>query len=313
MYKTLSTTRQGKYFKRAIAIAAGVFFIYAMWKSYLSLNLSLADVFRISIPTFLLIVLLTFFNLFCEYKKWSGLIHSPVLKPIAGLKAIVYGMSTGFLTPNRIGEFAGRAVVLPQEIRTKGSVMTFLGAGLQGAMTVIGGAIGIIFFPMEIYMPEIWVVNIKRLLFLIAVVLIVVIIIFFQKSLRRFIRKILSHLRSVNAGILIKSFFWAVLRYLVFSTQFVIALYSMGFSGDVATCYAGVAIVYLIQSYIPFAAMGELGVREVIAVLIFSPFMEIPVLAAVASFMVWVANVGVPVLLGAVYLRFSNSNTAIHD
>jgi hypothetical protein len=113
------------------------------------------------------------------------------------------------------------------------------------------------------------------------------------------IRESLTHIRQLPRKRILAVLMWAGLRYLVFSTQFVLALLILGFEGSIAICYAGVFLLYLCQSYIPGASLGELGVREVLAVFIFGASMPYPLLAALAGFIMWAANIAIPVLIGS--------------
>lgn len=312
MYKTVSATRQGKYFKLIISLVIVSVLTISLWKNYYKFEgVILIGLTYSAILGFFTILGLTFLNLFCEVEKWTTLMGFSKLSRLRALQAVLIGMCAGFLTPNRFGEFAGRAVGLPKPYRVKGSVMTFVGSGLQSMVTLSAGAVGLLFYPVFPILPEIaWFTPRMGVLF-VASLLVFVLLVFYKNRITGTLKSWFNQVKTIPLQVISKSFFWAVVRYMVFSTQFVIALYCTGFSGSVYTAYAGVFLLYFIQTYIPFTAMGELGVREILAILIFGPFMEVSLLAAFASFMVWMANVGIPVAIGAIYIKFFKVNAKV--
>ena len=75
-----------------------------------------------------------------EAKKWQLL-----MKPIdeismrTALSAIFRGISFSMSTPNRLGEFAGRILFLPNSMRLAGTSLTFIGNFAQLIVTLIFG------------------------------------------------------------------------------------------------------------------------------------------------------------------------------
>ncbi len=307
MYKTVSTALQSKQVKLVIpAIILGTL-AYVFWRNISSFEIFSWQLLRDHATVLILITSLTFVNLYFEMRKWTALINSPVVKPKTAFTGILLGMCSGFVTPNRLGEFAGRSAALPKAARKKGALMTFAGSGIQGAVTLLAGAIGLIFYPI---LPQI--ASLAKLwpqvfYIVIASIALAALFLWFKKPLKPHIAIVLKHLKSIKTPILIKAWFWAIGRYAIFSTQFVLALYCVGFTSDIWMCYTGVFLLYFCQSYLPFTAMGELGIREVLAIFIFGAFLPEPMLAAVASLIVWVANSGIPVLMGLLKMKLTKT------
>ncbi len=298
MYKTLVKARDGRMaqllFSAALIIALMIMGYDRVGELGLGLFLELYD----ATPTILCIVALTFVNLYIEMRKWKCLLGTESVGEKLAFKAVLVGMGAGFLSPNRLGEFAGRISVLPPSIRKKASLMTFAGSGIQGVVTIIFGVVGLIIYPNW---PEFSLLNYLEPSFTLVLVLAIaaVLLFWFKEPLKQHSRSIILELSKLSAAALSAGFGWAILRYAVFSSQFVLALYLFGFQGNLLMAYAGVMMLYFCQSYVPFSALGELGVREVLALFIFSPFMESPYQAVLASMTVWCANIALPVLCGA--------------
>lgn len=248
---------------------------------------------------------LTFLNLFLETQKWRTLIGEDAPAPSHAFRAILRGICTGLLTPNRVGEFVGRAAALPKGTKTRGSVMTFAGSTIQGVITILMGCIGLFCFPLVSKIAPYINPNIRYLILPAAVACILMVAFRFKKSIREKLYQFIQPLKRLNASRLGLAFCLGLLRYIVFSTQFVIALHAMGYSGALLSCYAGIFVLYFFQSYIPFSPMGELGIREMLAVMLFGAFMPDPVYAAFAGLLIWLANLGLPVLFGVVTMPFS--------
>lgn len=305
MYKTVSTALQSKQVKPVIpAIILGTL-AYVFWQNVNTFEIFSWRLLRTHALVLLAIASLTSVNLYFEMKKWITLINSPVVNQKSAFRGVLLGMCSGFVTPNRLGEFAGRSAALPKAARKKGALMTFAGSGLQGIVTLGAGIVGLIFYPI---LPQIasFAKLMPRVFYAILIIAaIAAIFLWFKKPLKPHFATVLKHLKSIRPHILVKAWFWAVARYAVFSTQFVLALYCVGFTSDVWLCYTGVFLLYFCQSYFPFTAMGELGVREVLAIFIFGAFLPEAILAALASLIVWVANIGIPVLTGLFNMKRS--------
>lgn len=257
------------------------------------------------IPAFLLVFPLTAVNLFCEVKKWQALLGERTMSLRSGYVQVLSGICSGFVTPNRIGEFAGRLAFLPEKLKAKGPAATFTGSFLQGSTTAIFGVIGLIFFP---FFPERFTNTNSLYAIGIGLILMIAAFIFIKnrsdgKYLR--LRAAFRYFQTLRRADLMRASGWAVLRYLCFSTQFVISLYCFGFTGTLAEAYTGVFLLYFCQSFIPGAALGELGIREVLAMVIFGAFLVHPLPAVFAGLTVWLANIGIPVLAGVSITGFS--------
>jgi hypothetical protein len=299
MYKTVSTALQLPAMRLVLSMAVVTALGFVAYHNWMDLSLPGTDGLINILTVFLLVATLTFFNIYCESQKWKHLISSEAVDVRSAFAQVVAGICSGFLTPNRIGEFAGRRQMMPQGEKHKAFLVTIAGSGIQGSVTALFGLAGLMYFPFKpsatgVVFAE-WVYLIFGILALLVIGLV------FRKKAHRFkgMLRAIVHLRTLQASDILKAVLWAILRYLIFSTQFVIALVLLGYNGDIATCYAGVFLLYFCQSYIPGAAFGELGVRELLAVMIFGAWMPNPLLGALAGFMVWLANIGLPVLLGS--------------
>ncbi len=211
-----------------------------------------------------------------EVAKWRFL--QPGLAWGRATREVLIGAMAAFLTPNRLGDVAGRVAAAPAERQEQAGRAFATSAGAQWLVTVGMGAVALgrwwawalpplgllAFFRWSPQLPDAW-------------------------------RKRLGWLRAEaipvrhRAGALGLS----VGRYAVFSTQFWLAFQAVG----VATQWNDIPLIFLGNALVPSAALGELGVREAVTLAVLQP--EAGAAAALAAFAVWGVNLVVPAVVGA--------------
>ena len=221
---------------------------------------------------------------------------------ISAQRAILAGYSTAVVTPNRIGEFAGRNSLFAKQIRPELTTATIIGSFVQGAITVFFGLVGLILFPFSFE----WInhLDYSVLFWILSSIAVLSFGLFFFRDYisLRFARHIKA-IRQVTVFEFLKAACWGVIRYLTFLTQFYIALLIFGFDGSFFLAACGISVMYLIQSYIPLTGLGELGIREFLSFIIFSSFMEIGVAAVFPALLIWLVNIAIPSLCGVALLK----------
>ncbi len=265
--------------------------------NYASIALSLAIVFP-----------LTGLNLYFEVKKWFALLQTKSISVTQGYLQVLSGICSGFITPNRLGEFAGRMAYLPQRYHAKAPFGAALGSMVQGGITLMFGLVGLMFYPKFPF----HLTSLKGLATLMALLVLAIAAVFIFKAYAKFcltaLARVRAYLSTVDLQSLAEVAFYGLLRYMVFTTQFVLVLFFLGYTGTLVHAFLGVFLLYFCQSIIPGSAMGELGIREVLAMFIFGSFLPHPLLAALAGLLVWLANIGLPVVAGVSILGFSLRN-----
>lgn len=304
MYKTGVTHKSGKklklFFSAIILALLGVYIadnIYPIIREF-------AFAMEMGSGLFLLIYLLVIPNLYCESRKWLSLLNDDSIRLSKTLRAILLGMAAGFITPNRIGEFAGRVSAFEKVDHPKVIAMTWIGSTLQGSITVVFGLTALFIFPFWSQIKDFIQVDISlHILLLVAVS--AILYFSFRSKVAPYLRSIVQSVKSLKTRNVLYAMPWAVLRYITFTTQIALALHLFGYNGPLGYCFAGIAVMFLVQSYLPLTSFAELGIREFLAVLIFGGMMSQPALAAVATLVVWLANIGIPVAVGSFLLQKS--------
>jgi len=250
-------------------------------------------------------------NWFLEALKWKFL-TSPVQKIniTTSIKSVLSGVSTGFFTPNRVGELVGRIAFLEPENRKAGITLSLVNSLTQNVVMACCGILACILFlsvtagglqPDMFYFISILMVG----------VLVLGAVYFtlprwsLQFKLTRLSVKLKGFtdcLSGYNLRNLLQIILVSFLRYGIFCTQ----LYFMlrFFHVELTPWQALIAIptTYLFVTFTPSLAFSEAAVRSSYAVLVVGAFSPQVVNIALAGVCIWTVNVVVPMLAGSVLI-----------
>ncbi len=266
------------------------------------------------------VVLLMLVNWGIEAWKWRWLVR-PVQHVgfLRALTATIAGTTIGLITPNRVGEFAGRVLFLDPEHRVQGSFATLLGSIAQFVVTLLLGGIALASSrylylsaaePSRAWNVVVW----SALLIGCSAVFL-----FFSPGafarlllaipwLKRFERH--AHvLDSFSRADLMRIFLLSLLRYGVFTLQFAIVLVVIAHV-DAMEAMMSVPVVFLLTTLVPTMALTELGVRGSVATT-FIAGDDMGIMVSTA--LIWLINLMIPAIVGGVILlvaRIRTSETA---
>jgi len=331
LYKTLNNI-----FRLAI-VAASLGFIY--WKVFAGGNLKeLAESITsyTGNPHFLrgiiLLMLLMLLNWAVESVKWQQLVRRA--EPISFFKSfqsVLAGVTVSIFTPNRTGEFIGRAFILKKSEPFTAVLLTLVGSFSQLIVTLMLGSLALIFsykkfLPAGVIVPD-W-ANIGVISGIVMMNIFLVLAFlnlpFFGKLTEktfngRFSRfaKYIQAIGAISRKELIRVWLLSLLRYLIFSFQFFLILRIFGIMLPVIpACYI-IPVIYLALAIVPTIALSELGVRGSVSLYFIGAFLlqargipmsESEALSVVlAAGSLWVINLAVPALAGIPFvfkLRF---------
>jgi len=248
-----------------------------------------------------------------EAWKWQRLARhlAPAHSFGRSLRAVLLGLTLGFATPNRVGDYAARILELPgRRLDAVGAV--FLGRYAQLVATVLAGGAGLLYFLLKFYLVgypaaqagvavaaglvgALALLPLYRSRLLLAALGLV-------RPLRRF-RRYLAVMPTYSAAELHAVLGISGLRYAVFCGQFLLLLYAYGVRGGLGPAVAAVAGTFLFKSLVPsLNALADVGVRELSATHLFGLLGQplLPVLSA--SLSLWVINIALPSALGLLLL-----------
>ncbi len=296
------------------AVAAFSFwFIYLKIKSFSVSDFAFPAFNLRSCILFFSVLILMPVNWIIETVKWKFLIHKlENITFIKALKAVLSGISFALISPNRIGELAGRVFVLKNENRGKAVFATATGSLSQMLITVIVGLFlgaGALFFNPKFLQA----LNSEQLFYLkivtLASALFGFLVIFNLKYLIIILKKLnlkikfikyIEILSEYTNSEIFKVLILSFIRYLIFSFQFLLLLYFFDVKITVYNAFTGIALTYLLSSLIPVLSIFEIGVRGTAAILFLGMFSQNTpgILSAVA--VLWFINLALPAVAGAI-------------
>ncbi len=236
-------------------------------------------------------------NIGLEATKWFLMVkkYYPDLKFFIACQAILAGSASGFITPQKLGDYVGRLLYLSKENRVAAAVATFLDRLAQLGATLIFTVfalfylkfpwyffLGITFFAILFHsllwtFPKWFSYFLKWFPFLI----------FLRKGCNKF---------SLKLQVLIS--FLSVIRFMVFLCQYILIFWA--YEVNHKNLWALCCLIFFLKSFLPSLAFSELGIREGIAIWVFSQFTEVnSVVVFQVTFLLFVINTLVPVAFGA--------------
>lgn len=292
----------------------GVLYFFVIQISRIEWNQILSVKLNNPLYLLLLIILLPL-NWGFELLKWQRILKVNQINYT--LKELIYsllsGVTTGIVTPNRIGNFIGRMLYFKGKVRGQVILGTLYSNFAQFLITIVFGLIGL-FFLKEMLL-ESFTAHIYSILFVIALLsmLFYFMVPFIKLPGLKVINQkqnVLTHFQRISKSLVFPLFIFSGLRYLVFSFQFFLMLMAFGIEPNLMI-YAGILLVYLISTLTPSLFFGKLVIRETAGLLILSLFIGNDAIIIVSSLLLWFLNVGSPSLIGLFFIlrRKSYVNT----
>ena len=247
------------------------------------------------------ILILTFLNRFIEILKWKNLVQ--IIEPISiweSTKQVLIGITFGIVTPNGIGEYAGKAWFYPKKEAGK---VVFLNAVCNGIQVIYAVAFGLIGTLYVNYLHE-FIPNIYIHLFF-GGLLAVILIIFSIKniSIKGYsLQTIFTFLAEIPKETHRKNIILAFLRYTVLVHQYYL-LYRF-FDVEIAygTLLAVVASIYLLASSLPNFQAIDFALKGSVALFLFGFFGVNEWVIALVATSIWLLNLVIPISIGSILL-----------
>lgn len=227
-------------------------------------------------------------------------------------RAVLVGICLGFITPNRLGDYAGRILELKSRRRLEAVGGIFLGRFCQLLVTLTLGSGGLLYFGASTWIPPVPGFLPGLLAGLAGINLVAYVVLFNPRIILGivaavpFLNRFVSYLAILDrysAGEIAWVLIWSALRYGVFMSQFMLLLSAFGIQLGWLPMAMGVAGTYFLKSVLPsFNAFADLGMRELSAMYFFSLLGQDKVLVMSASLSLWLLNIALPSLLGLLFV-----------
>jgi uncharacterized membrane protein YbhN (UPF0104 family) len=270
-------------------------------------------------PSMLQIVLvfgLMVLNWSMEAIKWRLLIRDvQAISFTRSLRSVFSGISISLLTPNRIGEYAGRIVYLKNINKGKGIVANIVGSFAQFIAAGFFGILGMVFYYYNFhgtYMPakEMW-YFLPIIIGSTALILLLLLayynlnkIAFWLESfepLKKWVR-ILEVVSRYNNNALLRLVLLSALRYSIFAFQYYLLLQIFKVPIPIVAALCCIFVIFWLMAIVPSIAIAEIGIRAEISVLILGAYSLNTLGIMSTSVVLWCINLIIPALIGALLL-----------
>lgn len=279
-------------------ILLAFYFIYSQitekngfdWREYIII---IRD--RLSFGFIIIILIFSIANRYLEILKWKNLVS--FIEPITTFEAskqVLAALTAGIITPNGIGEYAGKALYY-EKSKTKLIVfLNFICNGIQMVLTIVFGIIGL-------FVIGYW----KWSFLLIGVSTLLIFIYFISKnitikgySLATFFEKVNEIPKPIHR----KNILLGFSRYLVFSHQYFFLFLILDVHLPYITLISTIAVVYFLASSLPSFQMFDFAVKGSVALFFFGKYDINEWIILFVSTLMWFLNVVLPVLIGSIFV-----------
>lgn len=242
-------------------------------------------------------------NLLTETLKWRQVSCYLEKQQLSNaFKAVLAGISSGFATPNRLGDIVGRMHFLQPENRKSAVSLAAINSLTQNLAILLPGIpLAILFFMQK----QSAVQSGTYILFLIAILLLFLVTLIVLPVMARSIKQ--EKIQTYFSGLANYTFNdmavitgWSLLRFGVFSFQFFLMLRFFGVELSLTEAVTSIPVMYLLVTFTPSFAFSEALIRGSWAVFVIGSFAyNIPGIL-MAGVGLWLVNVVVPVVIGSV-------------
>jgi len=263
------------------------------------------------------VILLMPLNWSLEAIKWKLLLkHSAHVTLREAMRSVLGGLSIGFATPARVGEFAGRVVFLHSDERVDGIYLSAIGGLAQSIVTFLTALFMLRFYAGN---SDAFFSAYSYVAFAVLALMMVAVYISFEG--------VVTWLRE-HVGLFEKYVIdtgktphrndkWLVLgtsmmRYSVYVLQYYLLLRFIGMDRGIFEMIAGISLVLFLQSVSPLMPVTDMTVRGGMALAVFNIYKnDMSVGIFMVPVMLWAINLLIPAIIGYFYiLRLQPDDTA---
>lgn len=256
------------------------------------------------------VVLLLPLNWTLESIKWMRItMHIQKLSFAQALKGVLAGITTGFFTPNRIGDLVGRIIFLRPGNRTSGVTFSLLNSLTQNLTIILCGIPACILlfsrndsinFGIQSYL-------------VISIILLILLSLFYfflpmltkrvgNTKVGKKMNEFIACLSEYSTLDLLTIIFVSFLRYAVFSTQFFFMLRFFDVHLTFWQALLAIPTNYLFITFTPSVAFSEAALRASYAIFVIGFFSDQTINIALAGVAIWFVNWVIPLLAGSVVM-----------
>ncbi len=284
-----------------------IFLCYRVYNDFESFSMAMHN-YSESYEVILIVLLLMPLNWLMEVVKWKLSIKELVqISYKKAIKGVLSGVALGFITPHAVGDYFAKVWSLNHTDRKKALGPILVARASQMFPTLLFGLISLKIFMSQFPLPQIYSYDYTHILIIISgsLFLGILIYLFFQFGNKRFrLNYYFDLVRKMQIKVVCGLLIFSIVRYIIFSAQFLILLSIFTIDLSLWNKFLGVSFMFLAKSVLPtFNFFNDLGVREFSAALYFEA-MNIPSGPIIlAGLILWLINIMLPALIGLFFVQ----------
>lgn len=259
-------------------------------------------------------ILLVPVNWGLEAVKWKLSVKN--IYPVGWLlafKAVLSGVSISVTMPNRIGEYLGRMMYIPEGSRLKTISVTLVCSLAQVLVTMFAGIIGLLVLHRE------WLKAFPELMFWSQFIIygsvilsVLMALVYFNVSsavnlTRKWIKGdrylyLVEALGGFSFPLLFQLLLLSFIRYLVFVMQYLLLFYLFGVYVSPGIILLVMTVVFLFMTIIPSIALIEVWLRGEILIMLMGVFSTNALGISFTSVTIWFINLILPAVVGSLLI-----------
>lgn len=271
--------------------------------------------------TMVCVVLLMILNWVLESLKWWHLTR--ILSPMSvwkAIEAVFCGLTWAVFTPNRIGEYGGRVMFLPNRKRIHGVFAMAVGAFGQNVITNVLGAGSLVWFLYSFIHLNQWLmllITVSMAIFMATMLTFYFNIKWMVSLLNRikFLKKyhrFFDIMGNYKTAELLNIMWFCLARFFVFTFQYYLIIHLLIPGIPLLEMSLIMFVFFFIQSAIPSLDVLDIGVRSITADTLFGYVTNQHIAIVVAISLIYIINLIVPAILGSIFvfkLKFFDRNS----
>ncbi|MDP2087821.1 MAG: hypothetical protein Q8J84_00290 [Flavobacteriaceae bacterium] len=298
-------------FKIALILAAFYTIYNKVFVAQNSISFNLIDNFttsQLSLIVLLMLILSTL-NWLLEFYKWKVLVSSiDQISFFDSMQQCLTAHTAALITPFKMGEFGFKAMFYEPKNLSKILYLNFLGNGSQLLTTIIFGFLGWYFYPNSLQSIAGNSYNSKDQ-FIMMFLTVIILIFGFGLIRNRFV-----FWKNIPVSVHFKNIGLALLRFLIFSHQFLFLLYLINPDLDYFNTISAIFSMYFLAALIPTFAILDWAIKGSIAIFLLGilGFQAQEIL--LISLLMWIFNFALPALSGSYFMfTFTQNKILINE
>ncbi|MFO0358141.1 MAG: lysylphosphatidylglycerol synthase domain-containing protein [Sphingobacteriaceae bacterium] len=230
------------------------------------------------------------------------------------MRSVYAGICIGNLAPGRATEFLAKIHFFKAENKLTVTVLHFVNGMFQLSITIFFGVLSLFIRSVTSNEPS-SLLHVASITLSIIVMLVFILILFNINRFvgwmyKRFNRDNYEELKPIvwSKKLLIQLFGFSIIRFWVFTFQFVLLLFIFKTEANYIHLFASIFIYFLFTTIIPMFSVIEAAVRTAIALIVFSDLGISNSGLAIVAILLWLINIVLPSVVGYMVLLKENLN-----